>query len=190
MSEKQKYLATLALPVALRLRLRLTPLCERIAIAGSLRREKPTVGDIELLYAPRLESRPVDMFTTQLYDIADDEIQIMLTDKTLVQRPNSRGHLTWGPKNKYARHVASGIPVDLFATTVENWWVALVIRTGSLEMNLKLTSGALKLGRTLNAYGSGVTVLATGEVIPATSEAHVFELCGVPYREPGDRNFL
>jgi DNA polymerase/3'-5' exonuclease PolX len=78
------------------------------------------------------------------------------------------------------------VPVDFFATTPENWWVSLVVRTGSLEMNLELTKGANHLGRSLNVYGRGVT-RADGTVIPATSEEHVFELCGVKYRVPSAR---
>jgi hypothetical protein len=42
-------------------------------------------------------------------------------------------------------------------TTRENWFVSLVIRTGSKDTNLLLTTGAQKLGRKLNAYGCGVT---------------------------------
>ena len=36
----------------------LAPNCLRVVIVGSIRREKPTVGDIELLILPKTEMRP------------------------------------------------------------------------------------------------------------------------------------
>ena len=43
------------LPIAESLVEKLRPACERIEIAGSLRREKAMVGDIEIVAVPRLE---------------------------------------------------------------------------------------------------------------------------------------
>lgn len=154
-----------------------------IAIAGSLRRKKAMVSDIELLFVPNTEERPSDLFAVKAHDLAAEYIDKLLADGVLAKRPSASGVFTWGEKNKLALHVPSGIPVDFFATTVENWWNSLCIRTGSKEMNIELTTGAIKLGRRLHAYGSGVSE-KDGTVIPATSEKHVFELCGVPYREP------
>jgi hypothetical protein len=68
-----------------------------------------------------------------------------------------------------------------------NWWVSLVIRTGGKDTNLKLATGARKLGRTLHAYGCGVEDLKTGEVVKANSEQDVFRLCAVDYIEPNQR---
>lgn len=175
-----------ALNVAVLLKTMLAPVCERIEIAGSLRREKPYVGDVELLFVPRVGERKVDMFATERADLADETINSLVRGGLLAMRPNVNGSFTWGPKNKLAIHTASGIPVDLFSTTEENWWVSLVVRTGSKETNLALTTGAQRMGRRLNAYGCGVTE-SDGNIIPARSEAQVFELCGVPYREPKDR---
>ena len=163
----------------------LLPFCERVAIAGSIRRCKPMVSDIELLYIPRVEERQFDLLTTHLVSLADEHINGWLKSGLLIKRPSSTGVTSWGEKNKFAVHVPSGISLDLFATTTENWWVSLVIRTSSKETNLALTNGAINLGRHLNAYGCGV--IERGEIIPARSERAVFDLCGVPYSEPEDR---
>lgn len=161
---------------------------ERIEVVGSVRRGKPDVGDVELLFVPRMESRQVDMFTSEPFDLASERIDQLVADGRLQQRLNKEGHRAgWGPNNKLAVFTDNGMPVDLFSTTAEKWWVSLVIRTGGKDTNLELTMGANKLNRTLNAYGSGVTDRSTGIITPAVSEAHVFELCGVPYREPKDR---
>lgn len=164
----------------------LSPHCERIAIAGSLRRMKPEVSDIELLFISSLGERPDGLFDRVRVDRTAERIEAMVKDGILAKRPNVNGEFTWGPKNKLAVHVASGIPVDLFSTTYDNWWTALVIRTGSKETNLALTAGANKQGATLMAYGCGVK-WSDGTETRAESERHVFELCGVKYKEPEDR---
>lgn len=186
MSDRKKYPNPWAMNVAQELQAILAPACERIAIVGSLRRGKAMVGDIELLFVPRRAARPDGLFDNRIVDVCSEVCEKLLTDGVLAKRPNVNGHFTWGELNKLAVHVASGIPVDLFATTVNAWWVALVIRTGSKETNLRLTTGAQKQGASLMAYGVGVK-WSNGEITPAGSEKSVFELCGVPYLEPKDR---
>lgn len=186
MSDKKKFDADEACPVAEHLLKLLRPFCERIEIAGSLRRMKDRVGDIELLFVPKMAARQTGLFDQEPFNLAQEKIGKLLASGALEKRPNVNGQFAWGTKNKLGLHVESGIPVDLFETTEANWWVSLVVRTGSKETNLALTTGAQKLGRTLNAYGCGVTE-SDGTVIPATSEQHVFELCGVDYLEPNER---
>ena len=186
-NKKKKWPWDVALPAAKEICARLAPACERIAIAGSLRRGKSEVGDIEILFEPRMSTRPDGLFDTRIISVADEAIEQLLHGGYFAKRPNKNGVFAWGESNKLAIHTASGIPVDLFSTSEEKWWTALVIRTGSKETNLRLTTGANKLNRTLNAYGYGTTDRKTGETTRATSEQDVFELCGVPYLEPKDR---
>lgn len=187
MSDKDKrWPAAEALPVAVEIAAALKPYCSRIVIAGSLRRKKPDVGDIEILYVPKTVDQPVDMFTSAPVSLADAFIATLLERGTIQKRPSKIGSFTWGDFNKFGVHAKSGIPLDLFGTTELNWWVSLVVRTGSKETNLRLTTGAQKLGKSLNAYGCGVTN-ADGSVTPAVSEEDVFELCGVPYLQPRER---
>jgi DNA polymerase/3'-5' exonuclease PolX len=159
-----------------------------LAVVGSLRRGKPEVSDIELLYVPRFETVKTGLFQDfeSEVNLADAYLDALVEQGILAKRPNVNGHLCWGPLNKHAVHLASGIPVDLFATAKDHWWVSLVIRTGSKETNLKLTMGAINQNATLNAYGAGIT-WSNGKVTPATSEAHLFEMCRVPYLPPGKR---
>ena len=162
--------------------------CERIEIVGSIRRRKPEVGDFELLFIPKVENRRIngDMFNRANMSLADITLGNWLSHGIVSKRPGAKGQFSWGDKNKFAIHNASGFACDFFATTAENWWNSLVIRTGGKDTNLLLTTGAHKLGRTLNAYGCGVTE-SDGTVIPATSEEDVFRLCGVEYQKPEDR---
>jgi DNA polymerase/3'-5' exonuclease PolX len=185
-SPEKRWPAQQAADVAIEIGRILKPLCSRIVIAGSLRRHKAFVGDIELLYVSRFGSRPKGLFEVEQFGLAEQRIQELLDQGVITKRPKIDGSFTWGELNKLGIHTASGIPIDLFATTEQNWWVSLVVKTGSKETNLRLTTGAQRLGRTLNAYGCGVTH-ANGTVTPATSEEHVFELCGVPYLNPRER---
>lgn len=186
MSEKRKFPHAAALAVAEELQALLAPACKRIAIAGSLRRLKPEVGDIELLFIPIFTSRPDGLFDCSLVDVCSEVAEGLLARGVLAKRPNVNGSFTWGERNKLAIHVPSGIPVDLFGTSEANWWVSLVVRTGSKETNLALTTGANKRGASLMAYGNGVK-WSDGTITPATSEEHVFEMCGVTYKEPQHR---
>lgn len=187
MSEKKQWPRDTALQVAQEIVARLALSCERIAIAGSIRRGKPWVGDIEILFIPRMSTRPDGFFDTRIVSVASEVIDALLIEGYFSKRQNKNGVFAWGESNKLAIHTASGIPVDLFSTSEERWWVALVIRTGSKETNLRLTTGANKLNRTLNAYGYGTTDRATGETTKANSEQDVFSLCGVPYLNPEQR---
>lgn len=175
-----KYPLAVAAAVADELVKLIEPVCERIIVAGSIRRKKPQVGDVEIVYIPKFTSRKVDMFNESRFNLVDEQLQTMIQSGVLIVRGG------WGEKNKFAIHTKSGIPVDLFSTTVENWWVTMTFRTGGKTNNLKLTTGANRIGRSLNAYGCGVTC-SDNSVIPATSERHVFELCKVDYKEPEDR---
>lgn len=185
MSQGQKWPLARAKSLAEKIVDALAPHCERIAIAGSIRREKPEVGDIEILYIPRVVTVRTDLLTESPVDMAEIELTAWLDSGRLSKRPNVRGSFTWGPKNKLALH-RSGFACDFFATSAENWWNSLVVRTGSKDTNLALTMGAQKLGRSLQAYGCGVKE-SDGTVTPAVSEEHVFELCGVNYLPPTQR---
>ena len=186
MSHDKKYPHEVALEVALFVQAALQPFVEQIKIAGSLRRGKVEVGDVELLFIPRIELRQKDFFSSDPIDLASETIGQMLANGVLQKRPSETGVFSWGAKNKLAIHTASGIPVDLFSTTAENWFVSLVIRTGSKETNLRLTTGAQRQNATLNAYGCGVT-WSDGTMTPAKSEEDVFKMCGVPYLPPEKR---
>ena len=187
MSDKQRYPASIARKVADKLAAELTSRCERIEVAGSLRRGKADVGDIEILYVPRLGQVrvPGELFPRQ-GSLTDELLEQWLAKHMLTKRPNVNGTTAWGTLNKLAIHTASGIPIDLFATTAVRWFVSLVVRTGSKEMNTTLANSALRRGMQLHAYGV-LENTKTGEQIIPQSEREVFERLGVPYREPAER---
>jgi DNA polymerase/3'-5' exonuclease PolX len=165
----------------------LKPVCDRIIVAGSLRRRKATVGDVEILYIGKTEARqdPADMFATITVNLADEAIAALEKSGTLERRKNVNGSQMYGPKNKLMRHCATGLPVDLFAATPENWWNYLVCRTGPADSNTRICMAAQERGWKWNPYGAGFS--RNGEVRAMESEAAVFEFVGLPYEQPEAR---
>lgn len=176
-----------ALPVARELCDRLAPFCQRLIVAGSLRRRKPDVGDVEILYIPIFQTRPLDLISSHTVSLADEEITRMLADGTLAHRLSKTGGTAWGDKNKLATH-RSGLPVDLFATTEDSWWNYLVCRTGPAASNTRIASIAQQRGYTWNPYGKGFTCRADGSVTAMESEEAVFAFVGLPYKIPSERD--
>lgn len=179
-----------ALAAAERLKLTLNPFCEKIAIVGSLRRRKPSVKDIELLFIPKLSPKQGSLFSevaVTLEDSASAMLDYMVMHGMLRRRLNSAGHPSWGPLNKLAIDVETGIPVDFFGTTAENWWVSLVIRTGGKQSNINLATQARRRGWMLQAYSDGYHHLTNGSHHACTSEEDVFKFIGLQCPPPTHR---
>jgi DNA polymerase/3'-5' exonuclease PolX len=185
-TEKKRYPLTQAESIAGELLAILTPYVERIIVAGSIRRRKPLVGDIEILYVPRLGTG--DLFGGDPEDLVASRLEIMLREGLLEKRPNINGATAWGEKNKLAIHVPSGIPVDFFRTAEESWNNYLVCRTGPAESNLAIAREARTMGLKWTPYGPGFESLETGEAYPVFSEKAVFATVGIPFRAPEDRH--
>lgn len=167
----------------------LRPACERLVVAGSLRRRKDDIGDVEIVYVSASEIRPdpEDFFRNRSFSLADEAIEALVSSGTFVRRLNSKGTPAFGPKNKLVRHVDSGMPVDLFATTDAAWWNYLVCRTGPADSNVRIAKLAQARGYQWKPYGEGFSRVSDGALIPMQSEREVFQFVGLPYLEPWER---
>lgn len=184
---RKKYPRAEAISVARELYQELKPNCERVILAGSLRRRKSFVGDVEIIYLPKFSEVQETLFDLVRVNLADAKLQELLLKGTLEKRLNSHGSISsWGPKNKHALHNATQIPVDLFEATPANWFNNLVCRTGSMENNVRIASSAQRKGWLWHPYGEGFTD-EEGNVVPVESEQDVFRLAGLPYLEPWQR---
>jgi DNA polymerase/3'-5' exonuclease PolX len=156
---------------------RLKPGCERIIIAGSIRRGVARVGDVEIVYIPKTEVQkiPGDFFAQEPVNLANEIILRMEGEGVLARRENANGSTMYGPKNKLMEHCASGIPVDLFATNASSWFNYLVCRTGPAESNTLIAIKAQKIGWHWNPYGSGFVNRST-----QIFEEKVFAFVGMP----------
>lgn len=166
----------------------LMPHTERMEIAGSIRREKPDIGDVELLYIPRVTMAGQASFlgdSRGVVDLLDVELQKLLRVGAFAKRLNERGYpIGYGPQNKMLTHAASGLGVDIFRATPANWGMALVVRTGPAEWNVEMMSAFRRLGMEGHAYG-GMTV--NGQEMECPTEASVFALLGLAYVPPSQR---
>ena len=109
----------------------LAPSCDRIAVAGSIRRGSPTVGDIEIVCLPKFLQRTDGLFGDEftLEDLCHEWCDGCLSDGTFAKRLDVNGRPAWGRKHK--RALFQGVPVDLFSVIEPaQWGVILAIRTG------------------------------------------------------------
>ncbi len=151
---------------------------------------KPDVGDIEMVYVPRVELQPdpADLLGNRVpTNLVDVQLKEWLKAGVLIKRVGPQGGSAWGASNKLAVHVASGIGVDFFQANRENFWTLLVCRTGSAEMNTRICNAAIARGQTWNMY-RGFEDRLTGELLYVPeSEAALFAHVRLPYLEPKDR---
>jgi len=187
MSDKKKYPRAEALAVAQEVYDRLKPFVERCYVAGSLRRGRPYVSDIEILFIPKLEHNQASLFGDEpiVHDLASIELWKWVMAHYIERRHSVDGGLAaWGDLNKLAVHTTSGIPVDFFTANAENWWNLMVCRTGSKASNLRITMAANKRGWTWQPYTAGFKNLSTGDKHVVTSEEAVFRFVGLPCLAP------
>lgn len=175
--------------------------CERVIIAGSIRRQQPTVGDIEIVAIPRVETvSTFDMFDMPLgsedVDYLDGFLNTGLALNAVQKRISEKGATAWGLKLK--RLVFQGAAVDLFCTTADQWGVIATIRTGPADFSHALVSphgvtvpGINRTGRLPDRFrvqDGWLTSRVSGERIPTPTEEGFFETIGVPWVEPEDRS--
>jgi len=186
MSDKKRFERAVAMAVAAELCRELKPFCARLIVAGSLRRRKPMVGDVEILFVPMFREVADGLFETKQENQAEIAIDRLLRVGVLSKRIGAAGSTSWGEKNKLAVHEHSKVPVDLFTATEANWFNYLVCRTGGAENNVEIASAAQRKGWKWNPYGAGFTDEA-GRIVAVASEQDVFRLAGMPWLEPWER---
>lgn len=183
---KSKFPRAAAIAVAHEVVEAIKPLCDPgfLKVCGSLRRGKHTVGDIEVVYVPVTQIEADGLFDTRTFVPLDRLLEQLIVDRILKKRLNVNGSETWGPKNKYAVHCRSSVPVDFFATTKAHFWNYVVCRTGGERTNIRIASAARKRRLKWNPYDGGFTDLRTHEKILCASEEEVFATAGLDYLPP------
>jgi DNA polymerase (family 10) len=132
----------------------------RIERAGSLRRRRPTIGDLDLLAAV---DDPAALITA-------------LDGLPSVERVLSAG------TDKSSIVLRDGPQVDLMVCPPAAWGTHLVHFTGSAEHNIALRGMALDRGWSLSE--KGFKVLDTGELLCDAEEADVYARLGMPWIPP------
>ncbi|MGN9788941.1 DNA polymerase/3'-5' exonuclease PolX [Nonomuraea sp. ZG12] len=129
---------------------------ERIAYAGSLRRMKDTIGDIDILA------------------VGPDSIMEAFRAQPYVAEVIAAGD------KKTSVRTTSGMQVDLRLVPAESWGAAMQYFTGSKEHNVAIREMAVKKGWKLSEYG-----LFEGErVIASESEEEIYAALGMQFVPP------
>lgn len=115
----------------------LAPACERIEIAGSIRRKAPTVGDIELVLIAKPE---LGLFGGGV--TLDGTLTAMLERGRLIP-----GRIN-GPKAKqFILPHADGMALELYICNAQTWGALFTIRTGPADFARQVVTGRDKGGR-------------------------------------------
>jgi len=142
---------------------------ETADLCGSLRRWKPTIGDVDVLAASPDDARTVEAFAD--WERADERIE--------------------AGTNKASLRV-DGLRVDLRVVVPEEYGAALQYFTGSREHNIRLRNHAIAQEKKVNEYGvfnvsdvadpdSGQRV---GDRVAGETEENVYDALGLPFIEP------
>lgn len=151
--------------------LRRLPGIDRVATAGSLRRGRETVGDLDIL-----ATGPA---------CAPDQVEAVV--EHVAAYPPIADVIAKG-QNKVSFHLRHGLQVDVRMLPEQSYGAALQYFTGSKMHNLNLRQRALKMGYTLNEYA--LTRLSDGSVVPAGTEEEIYAALGLDWIPPELREDL
>jgi DNA polymerase/3'-5' exonuclease PolX len=155
-----------ALAIAERIKAELAPHCERIEIAGSIRRKKPEVKDIEIVAIPK----PYDtgLFVSGLAAVVN-------------QWEKVKGEMKYQECRYTQRILPEGIKLDLFMCEPGNWGLIYAIRTGSADYSHKvLAAGWVARGY----HAKGGYLMVGHRQYEVREEEDLFKRLGLKWIEP------
>ncbi len=132
---------------------------EKISPAGSLRRGKETIGDIDILVSSRNSSPVMDGFA-----------QLSFVKEILAKGETKSSILT-----------TQGLQIDLRVVSPDSFGAALQYFTGSKSHNINLRERAIKRGLKINEYG---VFTREGEKLAGKNEKEVYASLDLPFIPP------
>ena len=140
---------------------------EAVTPAGSLRRGKETVGDLDLV----VTMRPGQDKQKNIDAVAEHILKYAGIQQTLAHG-----------ENKVSVVLASGLQVDVRLLEKNSYGAAMLYFTGSKEHNVKLRGRANDMGWTLNEYA--MTTLKGGRAVAGKTEEDIYAKLKLAYIEP------
>ena len=156
--KQERFILGYILPEANKIVENLKPYVSKISLAGSIRRRKETIGDMDILAISSNPDMAMEMF-----------VKMESVDKVL-----ARGI------TKSSVRLNSGIQVDLRIVEEKSFGSALQYFTGSKEHNIELRKIAIKKGYKLNEYG----LFKGGKQIAGEDEESVYNSLGLQWIPP------
>ncbi len=138
-----------------------TPGVERVTAAGSFRRGRETVGDLDLLVTGPNPGPVLERF-----------VKFARVNEVLGRGENKAS----------ARVGLEGIQVDVRALPVESFGAAMQYFTGSKDHNVALRQRALRMGFTLSEYG--LARLDNNERVAGATEEEIYQALGLQWIPP------
>ena len=129
-----------------------------VEVAGSFRRRKETVGDLDILCTAKVPEKVIDHFIT--FDRIAEVISAGITRSTIVLK--------------------NGLQIDLRVVEKESYGAALHYFTGSKAHNIAIRKMAVEMGLKVNEYG----VFKDEKKIAGATEKEIYNLFGLAYIEP------
>lgn len=183
----------------------LSPGCHRIEVAGSIRRQKPDIGDLEVVAVARIALSMGGLFAdVPEYESAlDDLVARFIGTNTMAPRLDKNKRAALGPS--YKRLLFGDTALDLFIATPEKFGCVYLIRTGGAEYVHNLVTSTyeggrcpgnmkFKDGRLWRFDGDEGEILygpdepaGKWHVLDTPNEGDVFREMGVPFIAPEDR---
>ncbi len=133
--------------------------CEEAELAGSLRRQKETIGDLDIVAA-----------SAEGQALADAFAEAPFVDEVLAH----------GPSKVFIK--CGGVEVDLRIVEPEAYGSLLHHFTGGQAHNIALRERAVKMGLNISEYG--LAEAGTQRYEPVASEAELYERLGLAYIPP------
>ncbi len=148
--------------------LKALPEIVRLQVAGSLRRRRETIGDIDMVVS-------VD-------DSSDEEVRRKIMD-VFTSQPSVQA-ITGKGETKSSVVLSSGINMDLRVVNDSQFPYTLHHFTGSKEHHIPLRRRALSMNMTINDYGLFRGKEPHLELVPCKDEADIYAALGMAYIEP------
>lgn len=165
-----------AIGIALKIQEQIAPLCEKCEIAGSIRRARPEVGDVDLVILPREgQIAAIKARCSQKCRVVRDGdqnciYQIALSDGTPLQLDIF-----------FARPAVR----DLLNTAPGNFGTLLLCRTGSKEHNIFLVEHAKRMSLRWNPYRGVMD--GQSNVLASETEEDIFKALDLAWIKPEER---
>lgn len=138
------------------------PEVKKISVAGSLRRMKETIRDIDILMISARPSKIMDYF-----------VKLPLVKEVLAHGETKSSILTF-----------DGVQVDVRVLEEKSYGAALLYFTGSKNFNIRLRQLAIKNNLKINEYGIFSTKAKKEIYIAGKTEEEIFKVLGMDYVEP------
>lgn len=135
------------------------PHYEKVQVTGSIRRKKEEVKDVDIVCIPK-----------------------PFHEYAIISELAKRGKVEV-KGSKMVRATIGGDQVDVYFANEKNFGTVLLIRTGPMESNIRLSKRARKMGMKLSHDG----LVKDGKIIASRTEEEIFKGLGLGYVSPEER---